>query len=183
MDLTTATDTHDVTFATSPTPPTTPIIPTSRSTVDRCRPDTTSLTQPRRVEGETGAAPSTLTAVPTPTTIADVTTDVGDAGDDSEDAGTSYARCSDGNGTLSHLFFSDDDHELARAKAICRPCGLRATCLAGALERQEPYGVWGGLLVLDGVAVEVKRKRGRPPKQPTPVLVVDEVPIPAHLVA
>jgi WhiB family redox-sensing transcriptional regulator len=97
--------------------------------------------------------------------------------------GTSYARCADGNGTLSFLFFSDDDHELARAKAICGPCGLKQTCLAGALERHEPYGVWGGMLVLDGVAVEVKRKRGRPPKHPKPVLVVDEVPIPAHLVA
>ena len=102
---------------------------------------------------------------------------------DEEDAGTSYARCSDGYGTLSHLFFSDDDHELARAKAICRPCGLKATCLAGAIEREEPYGIWGGMLVLDGVAVEVKRKRGRPPKHPKPVLVVDEVPIPDHLVA
>ena len=100
-----------------------------------------------------------------------------------DDAGTSYARCADGNGTLSHLFFSDDDHDLARAKAICRPCGLKAICLSGALERQEPYGVWGGLLVLDGVAVEVKRKRGRPPKHPKPVLMVDEVPIPDHLVA
>ncbi len=100
-----------------------------------------------------------------------------------EERGTSYARCSDGNGTLAHLFFSDDDHELARAKAICRPCGLKESCLSGALEREEPYGVWGGMLVLDGVPVEVKRKRGRPPKHPKPVLVVDEVPIPAHLVA
>jgi WhiB family redox-sensing transcriptional regulator len=100
-----------------------------------------------------------------------------------EERGTSYARCSDGNGTLSSLFFSDDDHDLARAKAICRPCGLKATCLSGALERQEPYGVWGGMLVLEGVAVEMKRKRGRPPKRPAPVLVVDEVPIPGHLVA
>ena len=100
-----------------------------------------------------------------------------------DDAGTTYARCADGNGTLSHLFFSDDDHDLARAKAICRPCGLKAACLSGALERAESYGVWGGLLVLDGVAVEVQRRRGRPPKHPKPVLVVDEVPIPDHLVA
>jgi WhiB family redox-sensing transcriptional regulator len=113
----------------------------------------------------------------TPVLDPDVTADT------EADPGTRYARCSDGNGTLSYLFFSDDDHELARAKAICRPCGLKETCLAGALQREEPYGVWGGLLVLDGVAVEVKRKRGRPPKQPKPVLVVDEVPIPEHLVA
>ena len=93
------------------------------------------------------------------------------------------ARCSDGHGTLAHLFFSDDDYELARAKAICRACGLAESCLQGAIERAEPYGVWGGKLVLDGVPVEFKRKRGRPPKQPKPILVVDEAPIPPHLVA
>ena len=140
----------------------------------------------------------TLTPLPTrPDGSSDVTTvlssvpeiagetaiDPGPGAEPDHGVGTSYARCADGIGTLSHLFFSDDDHDLARAKAICRPCGLKETCLSGALERQESYGVWGGLLVLDGVAVEVKRKRGRPPKQPKPVLVVDEVPIPDHLVA
>lgn len=109
---------------------------------------------------------------------------VPDTGDfDETEVRSSFARCADGNGTLSHLFFSDDDHELARAKAICRPCGLRETCLAGAIDRMEPYGVWGGKLVLDGSPVEVKRKRGRPRKNPLPVLVVDEAPIPEHLVA
>ena len=96
---------------------------------------------------------------------------------------SSYARCADGNGTLSHLFFSDDDHDLARAKAICGPCGLSESCLSGAIERMEPYGIWGGKLVLDGAPVEVKRKRGRPRKHPKPILVVDEAPIPEHLVA
>lgn len=103
--------------------------------------------------------------------------------DDDEPALSSYARCSDGNGTLSFLFFSDDDLELARAKAICRTCGWQTSCLSEAIEREEPYGVWGGSLVLDGVPVEVKRKRGRPPKHAKPVLVVDEAPIPPHLVA
>jgi WhiB family redox-sensing transcriptional regulator len=100
-----------------------------------------------------------------------------------EPAGTSYARCADGNGTLTHLFFSDDEFDIARAKAICGKCGLAAGCLAGALDRAEPYGVWGGSLVIDGFVVEVKRGRGRPPKQPRPPLVVDEVPVPPHLVA
>ena len=117
----------------------------------------------------------------TPTLTPALSPEVGD--DHDADVGTSYARCADGHGTLSALFFSDDDHDLARAKAVCRPCGLKATCLAGAIERQEPYGIWGGKLVLDGVPVEVKRKRGRPSKHPKPVLVVDEVPVPEHLVA
>jgi WhiB family transcriptional regulator, redox-sensing transcriptional regulator len=102
---------------------------------------------------------------------------------DDEPRGTSYARCSDGNGTLSYLFFSDDDFDIARAKAICSKCGLREACLAGALERGEVAGVWGGELVEEGEVVVLKRRRGRPPKVARPVLVVDEVPIPPHLVA
>ena len=93
------------------------------------------------------------------------------------------ARCSDGNGTLTHLFFSDDEFDIARAKAICSRCRLAPSCLEGALERGEAYGVWGGQLLIDGAVVAVKRGRGRPPKNPRPVLVVDEVPVPPHLVA
>ena len=60
---------------------------------------------------------------------------------------------------------------------------MAETCLSGALERAEVYGVWGGELVVDGVIVAVKRGRGRPPKHPRPPIVVDEVPVPPHLVA
>jgi WhiB family transcriptional regulator, redox-sensing transcriptional regulator len=42
------------------------------------------------------------------------------------------------------LRFSDRPDELELAKAHCRPCPLRGPCLAGAVERREPYGVWGG---------------------------------------
>lgn len=96
---------------------------------------------------------------------------------------SSYARCADGNGTLTHLFFSDDEFDIARAKAICGKCGLAPACLSDALDRAEPYGVWGGELLVEGVVVAIKRGRGRPPKQPRPPLVVDEVPLPPHLVA
>ena len=92
-------------------------------------------------------------------------------------------RCADGNGTLTHLFFSDTPLDTARAKAICSKCKLADDCLAGALDRAEPWGVWGGQLVENGRIVAVKRPRGRPPKHPRPVVVVDEVPIPPHLVA
>jgi hypothetical protein len=54
---------------------------------------------------------------------------------DDTDPGSSFARCADGNGTLAHLFLSEDEHELARAKATCRPCGLKDTCLIGAMGR------------------------------------------------
>ncbi len=96
---------------------------------------------------------------------------------------SSFARCSDGNATLTHLFFSDDEFNIARAKAICGRCGLASSCLSDALERVESYGVWGGQLVVDGVIVAVKRGRGRPPKHPRPQMIVEEVPLPPHLVA
>ena len=82
------------------------------------------------------------------------------------------ARCADGNGTLTHLFFGESEHEIARAKAICAKCALAPSCLARALERSEPYGVWGGQLLVDGAVVAVKRGRGRPPKHPRPVLLL-----------
>lgn len=88
------------------------------------------------------------------------------------------ARCRDGNGTLTHLFFSEDPLTLARAKVICSKCPVAAACLAAAVERAEPWGVWGGQLLVDGVPVAFKRPRGRPPKHPRPVIAVDEVPVP-----
>jgi len=93
------------------------------------------------------------------------------------------ARCRDGHGTLTHLFFSDEVLQIARAKAICAKCPLQSQCLDAALERMEPWGVWGGQLIANGRIVAHKRPRGRPPKHPRPELVVDEVPIPPHLVA
>jgi WhiB family redox-sensing transcriptional regulator len=51
-----------------------------------------------------------------------------------------------------------------RAKAMCRGCPARIACLAGALERGEPWGVWGGELLISGAIVAHKRARGRPVK-------------------
>jgi WhiB family transcriptional regulator, redox-sensing transcriptional regulator len=87
-----------------------------------------------------------------------------------------WARCADGRGSFTHIFFSDDPVDIARAKAICAKCVLRAPCLAGALARGEVWGVWGGEIVVDGEVVAVKRRRGRPPVHPRPPLVVAEVP-------
>lgn len=95
---------------------------------------------------------------------------------------TGRARCSDGAGTLTHLFFSDEDLDIARAKAICRTCPLQIACLDGALERSEAYGVWGGVLLIDGEPARFARRRGRPPIHRIET-VAEEVPIPEHLVA
>ena len=84
-------------------------------------------------------------------------------------------RCADGNGTLTPLFFSDDLIDIARAKAICSKCALSASCLRDALAREEPWGVWGGELLLSGRIVTSKRPCGRPPKHPRPELIVDEL--------
>jgi WhiB family redox-sensing transcriptional regulator len=62
------------------------------------------------------------------------------------------------------LFFAESPHDVERAKAMCRGCPARLACLAGALERSEPWGVWGGELLLRGAIVSRKRPRGRPRK-------------------
>jgi len=85
------------------------------------------------------------------------------------------ARCADGNGTLTPLFFSDHVLDIARAKSICARCALRESCLSGALEREEPWGVWGGELLSMGRIVANKRPGGRPPKRPRPPVIVDEL--------
>jgi WhiB family redox-sensing transcriptional regulator len=85
------------------------------------------------------------------------------------------ARCADGNGTLTPLFFSDHVLDIARAKAICAKCALAESCLADALEREEPWGVWGGELLSGGRIVAHKRPGGRPPKRSRPPVIVDEL--------
>ena len=62
------------------------------------------------------------------------------------------------------LWFADRPEDVARAQALCGGCPLRVACLAGALERREPWGVWGGELFERGSIVARKRPRGRPRK-------------------
>jgi WhiB family transcriptional regulator, redox-sensing transcriptional regulator len=62
------------------------------------------------------------------------------------------------------LFFAESPQDVECAKDLCRSCPVRMACLAGALERREPWGVWGGELFLRGEIVPRKRPRGRPRK-------------------
>lgn len=95
--------------------------------------------------------------------------------DESLAARAPVARCADGNGTMAGLFFSDHVVDIARAKAMCALCPLAFECLNGALEREEPWGVWGGELISGGRIVVNKRPCGRPPKNPRPDVVYDEM--------
>jgi WhiB family transcriptional regulator, redox-sensing transcriptional regulator len=61
-------------------------------------------------------------------------------------------------------WFAESPDELEQAKAWCRECPARAACLATALERQEPWGVWGGEIIVRGAILPRKRPRGRPRK-------------------
>jgi len=83
------------------------------------------------------------------------------------------ARCANGRpgtdagaASMTDLFFSDEIPAIRAAKAICATCPLVEPCLAGAVERREPWGVWGGELFKEGRVLAVKRPRGRPPKDP-----------------
>ena len=62
------------------------------------------------------------------------------------------------------LWFAESPSDVEHAKTLCQDCPVRAMCLDGALERREPWGVWGGQLFLQGVVIPRKRPRGRPRK-------------------
>ena len=62
------------------------------------------------------------------------------------------------------LFFAESPADVEYAKSLCVDCPVRAQCLAGAIEREEPWGVWGGEVFVRGIVVPRKRPRGRPRK-------------------
>jgi WhiB family redox-sensing transcriptional regulator len=65
------------------------------------------------------------------------------------------------------LWFAEAPADLERAKAFCQGCPVRTACLIAALERGEPWGVWGGEIFDAGVVIARKRPRGRPRKNET----------------
>jgi WhiB family transcriptional regulator, redox-sensing transcriptional regulator len=62
------------------------------------------------------------------------------------------------------LFFAESPEDVENAKLLCGGCAARLVCLAGAIDRSEPWGVWGGELFLRGEIIPRKRPRGRPRK-------------------
>lgn len=64
----------------------------------------------------------------------------------------------------SELWFAESPSDVEYAKILCQACPVQDLCLDGALERREPWGVWGGELFLQGVVIARKRPRGRPRK-------------------
>ena len=59
------------------------------------------------------------------------------------------------------VFFSQDRKVIDQAKAICAGCPRRESCLEGALERREPWGVRGGELFRNGHVVINRKRRPR----------------------
>jgi WhiB family redox-sensing transcriptional regulator len=69
-------------------------------------------------------------------------------------------------GMDTDLFFPDpcDFRGIELAKAVCAVCPVVAACLAGAIERGEKFGVFGGLTAeeRDNFVRRSKRKRAIP---------------------
>jgi WhiB family redox-sensing transcriptional regulator len=74
----------------------------------------------------------------------------------------------------AELFFAEAPADVETAKALCQGCRIRVACLEGALDRREPWGVWGGELLLRGAIVPRKRPRGRPRKADAELAKSDE---------
>lgn len=66
--------------------------------------------------------------------------------------------------THPELFFAERPAVIEQARVLCASCPVQELCLAGAIERREPHGVWGGQIFIDGQVAAAKRGRGRPRK-------------------
>ncbi|WP_420750045.1 WhiB family transcriptional regulator [Rhodococcus sp. O3] len=97
-----------------------------------------------------------------PTTTTATVTEIGVALDRTGAARVRELPCRQDN---PDLWFAETPAELEQAKALCTDCPIRTRCLAAALDRAEPWGVWGGEIFDRGTVVARKRPRGRPRKQ------------------
>ena len=60
--------------------------------------------------------------------------------------------------TDPELFFPEKGGSTKSAKGICAGCDVRARCLQYAMDRNEQYGIWGGLSERERHALRVGRK-------------------------
>lgn len=72
----------------------------------------------------------------------------------------------------AELMFATTDHDIERAKAVCRGCTVIEQCRQWALDNRETFGTWGGLSERERVAI--LRRRG------IKVPAVEEEPPPAR---
>ena len=103
----------------------------------------------------------------------------GDGAPDRQDAtvlNRSFSLWDGTETTLAELVADDGRPVVVNLWATwCTPC------LEGAMNRREPWGVWGGQLFRNGHILTSKRRRGRPSKVPRPEDQLLVVPIPARL--
>jgi WhiB family redox-sensing transcriptional regulator len=73
-------------------------------------------------------------------------------------------------------FYPDMGGSTRGAKRVCAGCVVRVDCLEDALERREPFGVWGGKSTKerDKIAAERRRAAGLPSEPPLTIEQDDE---------
>lgn len=64
------------------------------------------------------------------------------------------------NSTDPDVFFAEKAADVEHAKAICATCPVTVPCMQGAVDRREEWGVWGGSLFVNGLAVRRSHRRG-----------------------
>ncbi|MBA3525112.1 MAG: WhiB family transcriptional regulator [Geodermatophilaceae bacterium] len=113
-----------------------------------------------------GARPASRSTAPAPKEVIPVTVaTIPDAGPDQYRPRSSGQPCElPCRVEDPDLWFAERPSELELAKSFCAPCPLREQCLTGALDRREPWGVWGGEIFEHGRVIARKRPRGRPRK-------------------
>lgn len=73
---------------------------------------------------------------------------------------TRLAACADQD--APYMFPHEQDLDgIDDAKALCRACPVRERCLSEALDRNEGFGIWGGLTSAERRASKRKAARNR----------------------
>ena len=132
----------------------TPRMPSSRTEARTCGAGLRAKPGPNEEKAAPTVAPETEVTMPLSELL--------DLGTEAQQLGETIP-CRDYD---AELWFAERPEDVEFAKTLCGLCPARTQCLAGALERQEPWGVWGGQLLVQGAVVARKRPRGRPRKHP-----------------